>query len=768
MMRMTLCFMMIAGASLPGVGVAASHEDILRRDDLAAYHGWIKYLLFEAEHAGERFPDQPDVAREKRRRLEEWTRRILQNPKVLQDLRGVQEWAYESPADGSGQPFWFNIPTDYEPGRAFPASLYMHGYSNGHDERTPGMEDSPGLFDVSVLGRARGGWYRALSEADVLHVLRYLEANWNIDPSRVHLCGGSMGGGGAFRLGSRYPHRFASVRTVCGFASDKPVGNLLTLPVYATHSDDDYVVSVLHSRGPLGRLREMGGQVIYDETTGYGHAVWEYAEGNARAGAWYGEQVRPASRNVRRIDYTALDGTATRGWWAEVAEWGPRPRPARFRLTVGAGNALHATLTNVRCLKLLLAESPLDRARELSISVNGNVPVRRPPPLPDAVYLTKDDETWTLEERGPQAPYVLHRPGGANQLYHGEPLLIVYGTGGSPEAQAAMRDAAAVASRSGDATWQRPNGEKRSDGISHNQLLYGDLRTTADTDVTEDDIARCHLVLIGSADQNAVVARIADRLPVAYGKGTVSFNDGFEVPADDTALGLLHYNPDSPEKLIFWVASHDPRVYAADSLIPSMMGTWTWAIGVTGTDCVVARASTGALVASRSFDSRWTWAGARDDSPLLPGTIRTGRDLANTISEVVRVASGSDLAVAGATGGKDDPPFAPGIARLSDLLNQDNVYFNPVNTMLMTGAQLLEADRKLARSTVWLYPAPDPKTIDANRSYQVALPSSLLSPFTRAATMAPAGYRVTDMDLADEMERRFPSLLLQLLHESER
>jgi hypothetical protein len=64
------------------------------------------------------------------------------------------------------------------------------------------------------------------------------------------------------------------------------------------------VVSVLHERGPLAQLREIGGQVIFDDTNGYGHAVWNYKEGNERGAAWEQLQVRPDSRTVWHIDYT--------------------------------------------------------------------------------------------------------------------------------------------------------------------------------------------------------------------------------------------------------------------------------------------------------------------------------------------------------------------------------------------------------------------------------------------------------------------------------
>src|SRR5690606_36208193 len=116
--------------------------------------------------------------------LASWSRRILDDPALLGSLRGVVEWAYLSPVDGSGQPFQLNIPTDYDPARPAPISLYMHGMAGNHIEHADFMREKAGSFELSVLGRSRGGRYRALSEADVLHVLEYVQAQWAIDPDR--------------------------------------------------------------------------------------------------------------------------------------------------------------------------------------------------------------------------------------------------------------------------------------------------------------------------------------------------------------------------------------------------------------------------------------------------------------------------------------------------------------------------------------------------------------------------------------------------------
>ena len=410
-----------------------SAQRLLENEELKAYRGWIKYLIFDVEVVAKRTGITDDQVLEKQQRLESWVQRIQDDPNVIDSLRGVQEWAYESPADGSGQPFMITIPQDYDRHHAMPVSLYMHGYSGNHSEYYTGSDTLRGMFELSVLGRGRGGSYLGLSEADVIDVLDYVERHWNIDPDRVHILGGSMGGHGTFRMASRFPHRFASARPSCGYASGKPFGNLITLPIYATHSDDDFSVPILHAKGPLERLQELGGQVICDWTTGYGHAVWDYTQGNARADQWFRQQVRPSSKSIRHLNFTAFDGVAKRSWWAEIEEWGNEPKPAQFVLKAGHNNTLYAQLTNIRQLKLSIAESPFIATQPLRISVNGAPLIEKDNPLPDVLYLSRENGVWQLKDHTDKSEIRRHTPGGPNLLYNGDPLLIVYGTRGSQE-----------------------------------------------------------------------------------------------------------------------------------------------------------------------------------------------------------------------------------------------------------------------------------------------------------------------------------------------
>ena len=730
--------------------------------DLADYRGWIKYLRLLAETEVQRHGATSAEATAAVARLDDWLARLSANPHLLATLTGVQEWAYESPADGSGQPFKLAIPTDYDPAHPAPLSVYMHGYSGNHLEHATGMASHPGGFDVSVLGRSRGGGYRALSEADVLAVIDYIQAHWSIDPDRVSLNGGSMGGGGTYRLGSRYPQRFASGRPSCGFASFVPVGNLLTFPLYATHSADDPVVSILHERGPLALLRARGGSVIFDETNGYGHAVWNYAEGGRRGSAWEKLQVRPASRSVRHIDYTALDGIAVRGWWAGIAEWGDEPKPARFVLTVGAANTLHATLANIAALRIHLSDSPFDPAQPLHVSVDGAVPIDLPAPLPASIVLARGEKGWTFIAAPAPAPFRLHTPGSAGLLYDGEPLLIVYGTHGSDAEVHALRVAAEAASKSPNQGWVDDSGQAGADGVPHSQNLYGHLNTKADTAVTDADLARCHLVLIGTATQNAVVARLASQLPVRFDSGSIACSDGFSVPAAHRALGLVHYNPLAPDRLIFWVASDDPQAYTADAVVPRMMNNGGFRNGTPfGADFLVTDATRYTLVAARSFDRRWNWRRERADSPLLPATLATQHDFTAAVASALRRATGADFAFFALSDPDNDAAIVPGSTRLCDLAPQ--FYYEPLGAMDLTGAELKTIAASLASAPVGnvnqarlelFGPSTlDPAQLEPTRLYRVVLPANVLWDFSSTAKLAPASYQSLSLDLGDIVDR---------------
>lgn len=125
-------------------------DALLARPELSAYRGWIKFLRFQAEREVARASVTNDLSHTNVVRFADWVQRIEADPGVLGKLRGIQEWAYESPADDSGQPFRLNIPTDYNPAR--PPGLVVNLHWATGDHLSAWMQPHRGMFELAVSG----------------------------------------------------------------------------------------------------------------------------------------------------------------------------------------------------------------------------------------------------------------------------------------------------------------------------------------------------------------------------------------------------------------------------------------------------------------------------------------------------------------------------------------------------------------------------------------------------------------------------------------
>ncbi|MDZ7288349.1 MAG: carbohydrate binding domain-containing protein [candidate division KSB1 bacterium] len=723
-------------------------NEIVFSESLAPYHGWIRYLQYLSSYYQKREGEEADRTLQALFRLAQWTQTIRENPAAIDTLSGVQEWAYLSRVDDSGQPFKLAISSPYDSRKTYPLVVVMHGYGGNHLEYSGAVTSNPDYFELHVLGRARGGWYRDLSEADVLDVVDYVRKNWRIDDRRIHLTGTSMGGGGTFQLASRYPDRWASARPVCGSGADLPIRNCLHVPYYSTHSVDDPTVPVLTSRAPLLKLMAAGGQVIIDETIGLQHAAWNYAEGNNRALKWMRDQVRPETREVRLIDYTAVDRFACAAYWLKVAEWGQLPGPARFKATAGPQNQLYLNLENIRTLQIHVPQSPFDPRKDLKISVNAKVFITVNAPLPDSIFVTEEKGNWFAKVEWTDRPsFVLHTPGGVHNLYHHEPLLIVYGTNGDETSQRAMAQAAFAASKSPNPMWVGDEGDIK-DGVPNHQLLYGHLKMKPDTAVTESDLRKYNLVLIGKAEENQIVRKMQNQLPVQFGK-EITCSDGMRFPGEAALMGLYFYNPLAPMKLIYWVAADNSAAYRPYNLLLQLQNN-----NPCGTDLLVIQENPIKIVKVRHFDSRWNWSKVYENSAKVAEQENTFGKIFERIAEAIRKATGADFTLQAVQAPPELQAGVPGITQWADFASLDLT--TPIAVMKMKGALILSHQKGFAEreSRLRFYPTAD-MNIDPDGIYQVAL-SALYPQIQQLINLqnhVPDSFEILDMTQFEAMKR---------------
>jgi acetyl esterase/lipase len=160
----------------------------------------------------------------------------------------------------------------------------------------PGVEIPHGVYGYLVatpLGFNERGWYGSrapgnnatgraadpgpenlgeLSGRDVMAVLGLMRRDFNADPDRTYLIGQSMGGGGTWHIGMKYPDVWAALATMAPAIYSSPdvlVGVRDRLPpIMVIHGDADETVDVEISRRWVARLRELGVEHTYLEVPG--------------------------------------------------------------------------------------------------------------------------------------------------------------------------------------------------------------------------------------------------------------------------------------------------------------------------------------------------------------------------------------------------------------------------------------------------------------------------------------------------------------------
>ena len=250
--------------------------------------------------------------------------RLTAGEDPYKDRTGAFTKAYRSAVDDTLQPYALYVPRSYDPTKAYPLLVTLHGATSNHllnRRRVFGLGNRPGESDYEAirndveLSRARlhrrgslrprrgGGLQRDRRRATCCGSWTTCSRAYNVDPDRVHLTGLSMGGGGTWQIGLRHPDRFASISPVCAVASlnmfpwaaarrplDKELGELTSAmavaenasnqQVFIFHGDEDPAVPVEQSRKMVeiySGLGWLGKSVHYFELPGVHHFAWDFS-----------------------------------------------------------------------------------------------------------------------------------------------------------------------------------------------------------------------------------------------------------------------------------------------------------------------------------------------------------------------------------------------------------------------------------------------------------------------------------------------------------
>lgn len=499
----------------------------------------IEYALDVADRIERTFAPQSEQWRATAARNLEAVR-AGRDPYVEQRGR-IATRGYVSPISELRQGYSIYLPPDYDPGRRYPLLIMMHGgSSNGNlflgvvlgnnmdwltysqhlwDEYTPRW--SPDWIVVAPDGFGQVLW-RWMGEEDVLDVLEDVQRHYAVDDSRIVLGGLSNGGLGAYAIGMRHAWRFSMVLAIAGapswvqYAGGSPTPDELRLlhQVSGMHLAENSVNTdfrFFHGSRDPGPMRpryveemeaHMRGLGLEPRVRWYdfGHDLLYLVHRHGRAYAEWAQVVRdPRPREVRVV---SADYRARRQHWVTIERIDDYPRLARVRAIAEDGAI---TLETERALEIALdlRDAPIGDGGDLRIAIDGAEAYRGPrAPLGHVLHLAREggraDGAWAPGFLPREEGRLEKAPGLSGPLTdpYRDGMIHVYGTQDASVAQA-LREAAERGAR-GWPLW----------------LWQHQQRVVADTEVTDAMMRRSHLVLYGTPGSNAVLERMADRLPI--------------------------------------------------------------------------------------------------------------------------------------------------------------------------------------------------------------------------------------------------------------
>lgn len=549
----------------------------------------------------------------------------------LGSQQGAHWGAHYSPADGRGMPFVLYPPAEIDPTARSPLVVELHGFGV-RPQPGPEIPHRPAgnTFQVRPVNRG-DSFYEGLGAVTVLELIDYMIRNYPVDPQKVHVTGYSMGGHGTWNMAARFPDRFASAAPLYGYADGLPLQNLEQVPLWVSHGLQDFVVPSDDSTYAVSLLDRMEKDFIYTRYPDSGHSP----QGMVMPWLWQIQQANQGRHESFR--FTTDHPLRGRHYWIRLVRAMDPHQPSHITASIQNGR-IELSLQNVHALEVDPHRLP-DGNPPDSILI-GKTPVRSDagfPPEPFLLEVSPDGQgTW----RKAPAAAVLDRdyaPGGAGNLYTGEPLMVVYGTQADQEKTKALATLAKVISLR-----CHPDSPAKHD----RSMEWGGFPVKTDREVNEDDLEKYNLILVGGPDENLQAASAWGHLPVTTGNGKISIDGMPALPRQGSTLGILFRNPAQPQRLAYCIDTGG----LPSSEIAALTGNWRLLLPgmslsspASTPDLVVFQGGT--ILRMMQYDAEWNLIGGPDYGIPLPEALATEQGRAASLAKAILERCGTDFGV---------------------------------------------------------------------------------------------------------------------------
>jgi len=520
---------------------------------------------------------------------------------------GAQLASFHSEIDDSNQPYALYLPKSYSAsaGKKYPLLISLHAEESNHrldlrrlfgvisrmgEPDTEDMRYFPPVRDVDFIIAcpfARGSMgYQGIAEKDVYDTIADVESRFAVDRDRVYLTGVAMGGAGAIWLGLTRPDVWAAVAAVCPSATppgaEELAANALNLPLRLFHGEQDPVTPPELSRAWQRRFVDAGDPADYIEYPAVRHNAWDVAYRDGAIFEWFAQHRRKSM--PERVRFVTRSYRYDTSYWLRIDGLTPGT-PASIDASWPSQTTLKAETKNVDGFTVAM---PPGAAGPIMVSIdNESLRVKSGASL----SFTKASGQWRAGRYVPGGK----RPGAEGPIAEAVSgrHIYVYGTlGASEEEQEARRKVAETAAR-----WSTTR-----------TRLSLTLPVKADSAVTDADLDRDDLVLFGTAETNALIARLAARLPLALNRGAADYGLVFIAPVG------RHYavvNSGLP-----WWTGAEEAGRRGDPVAPP-----TYRLLSTFGDYILFKGSLGNVIAEGRFDGNWKVGAEVAESMKGTGTV---------------------------------------------------------------------------------------------------------------------------------------------------
>ncbi len=483
------------------------------------------------------------------------------------EANGLVVRGYRSNIDGSVQPYGLVVPSDWTPKDTKPRALHLWCHGRGEKlselsfiqdrQRNKGEFTPEGAIVLHLYGRFCCA-NKFAGEVDAFEAMRDVAQHYKIDQSRVVVRGFSMGGASTWQFATHFPGTWAAAAPGAGFAETaeffRSFGQGKTTPPWYEQVlwrwyDSTTMARNLSGLPVVAYSGEIDGQKQAADIM-VRYAKEEGVEIPQVIGPQTGHKYHPESKpqiekfisdalekgkeaKPKSVKFTTYNLIYPGRSWLMIERMGKSWERADFDASYEGANATVQT-KNVTALRM---EVPAGVTRVKidgdDLAVSGN-----------SAAFSKKGEHWQtgIEADGGKHAFL------AGPIDHAfmASFLHVRPTG-KPQQEAI-------------GTWVKSEMEHAT--TQWRQVFRGDAPIKDDTAVTEADIKANNLILWGDPSSNAVLKKIADKLPVKWGRDSLEFR-GYKLEAASYAPILIFPNPLNPQKYIVVNSGHTFREKAA-------------------------------------------------------------------------------------------------------------------------------------------------------------------------------------------------------------